>query len=196
MIRFLVKRWLIALFEFIIPKNEIDFHWNMWVLTFDSFSFDEEILHISGSLIPARTGSIRWLDKKSKNVCLADRFEIVLGILEFQRGFKKLAKYKSFTPVNVRPVMIYNTAVALRRGGRLKGNQKCRTMKLLGLQYLRWAMTIKLRSQRSVGLLKIIEVCCVILIFEGFSWVIFHLFSIITAKSLRSAEVLKYSFLY
>ncbi|KAH9759003.1 SHS2 Rpb7-N domain-containing protein [Citrus sinensis] len=35
-------------------------------------SFDEEILHISGSLIPARTGSIRWLDKKSKNVCLAD----------------------------------------------------------------------------------------------------------------------------
>ncbi|KAL9449057.1 hypothetical protein AB3S75_011065 [Citrus x aurantiifolia] len=35
-------------------------------------SFDEEILHISGSLIPAHTGSIRWLDKKSKNVCLAD----------------------------------------------------------------------------------------------------------------------------
>lgn len=63
----------------------------MWVLTFDSFSFDEEILHISGSLKPAHTGSIRWLDKKSKNVCLADRFEIVLGILEFQRGFKKLA---------------------------------------------------------------------------------------------------------
>lgn len=91
MIRFLVKRWLIALFEFMISKNEIDFHWNMWVLTFDSFSFDEEILHISGSLIPAHTGSVRWLDKKSKNVCLADRFEIVLGILEFQRGFKKLA---------------------------------------------------------------------------------------------------------
>ncbi|KAH9693283.1 SHS2 Rpb7-N domain-containing protein [Citrus sinensis] len=35
-------------------------------------SFDEEILHISGSLKPAHTGSIRWLDKKSKNVCLAD----------------------------------------------------------------------------------------------------------------------------
>ncbi|KAK3198195.1 hypothetical protein Dsin_021610 [Dipteronia sinensis] len=36
-------------------------------------SFDEEILHISGSLIPAHTGSIRWLDKNSEDVSLTDR---------------------------------------------------------------------------------------------------------------------------
>lgn len=29
-------------------------------------SFDEEILHVSGSLIPASTGSIRWLSKNSE----------------------------------------------------------------------------------------------------------------------------------
>ncbi|XP_031270223.1 uncharacterized protein LOC116128614 [Pistacia vera] len=31
-------------------------------------SFNEEILHIFGSLSPAHTGSIRWLDKKSEDV--------------------------------------------------------------------------------------------------------------------------------
>ncbi|KAK3231770.1 hypothetical protein Dsin_003651 [Dipteronia sinensis] len=36
-------------------------------------SFDEEILHISGSLIPAHTGSIRCLDKNSEDVSLTDR---------------------------------------------------------------------------------------------------------------------------
>ncbi|KAK4852781.1 hypothetical protein QYF36_027003 [Acer negundo] len=36
-------------------------------------SFDEEILHISGSLFPAHTGSIRWLDKNSEDASLTDR---------------------------------------------------------------------------------------------------------------------------
>ncbi|KAK2660694.1 hypothetical protein Ddye_007227 [Dipteronia dyeriana] len=36
-------------------------------------SFDEEILHISGSLIPAHTGSIRCLDKNSEDVSLTNR---------------------------------------------------------------------------------------------------------------------------
>ncbi|KAI9200704.1 hypothetical protein LWI28_011910 [Acer negundo] len=36
-------------------------------------SFDEEILHISGSLIPAHTGSIRCLDKNSEDGSLMDR---------------------------------------------------------------------------------------------------------------------------
>ncbi|TXG66420.1 hypothetical protein EZV62_007695 [Acer yangbiense] len=45
-------------------------------------SFDEEILHISGSLIPAHTGSIRWLDKNSEDVSLTDRFKIEPGLLQ------------------------------------------------------------------------------------------------------------------
>ncbi|GAV67846.1 hypothetical protein CFOL_v3_11350 [Cephalotus follicularis] len=36
-------------------------------------SVDKEILHISGSLIPAQTGSIRLLDKNSEDVLLTDR---------------------------------------------------------------------------------------------------------------------------
>lgn len=36
-------------------------------------SFDEEILHISGSLVPAHTGSIRWLDKHLEDVSQTDR---------------------------------------------------------------------------------------------------------------------------
>lgn len=40
-------------------------------------SFDEEILHIFGSLSPAQTGSIRWLDRKSEDV-LVDRFKLIL----------------------------------------------------------------------------------------------------------------------
>ncbi|KAH7523532.1 hypothetical protein FEM48_Zijuj06G0021300 [Ziziphus jujuba var. spinosa] len=36
-------------------------------------SFDEEILHISGSLVPPHTGSIWWLDRHSKEVSQPDR---------------------------------------------------------------------------------------------------------------------------
>ncbi|KAE8716374.1 indole-3-acetic acid-induced protein ARG7-like [Hibiscus syriacus] len=36
-------------------------------------SFDEEILHITGSLMPAHTGSIRWLDRNSEEVSEIDR---------------------------------------------------------------------------------------------------------------------------
>ncbi|GLU04556.1 hypothetical protein SLE2022_216940 [Rubroshorea leprosula] len=35
-------------------------------------SFDEEILHIFGSLMPAHTGSIHWLDRNSKDVSVLD----------------------------------------------------------------------------------------------------------------------------
>ncbi|KAF3446757.1 hypothetical protein FNV43_RR11937 [Rhamnella rubrinervis] len=35
-------------------------------------SFDEEILHISGSLTPAHTGNIPWLDKHLEEVSLSD----------------------------------------------------------------------------------------------------------------------------
>ncbi|ESW11681.1 hypothetical protein PHAVU_008G050600 [Phaseolus vulgaris] len=38
-------------------------------------SFDEEILHICGSLIPDHTGSIYWLDKNLEVVSHADRSE-------------------------------------------------------------------------------------------------------------------------
>lgn len=44
-------------------------------------SFDEEILHIFGSLSPDHTGSIRWLDKKSEDVSV-DRFKLILDSLE------------------------------------------------------------------------------------------------------------------
>ncbi|KAB1228310.1 putative DNA-directed RNA polymerase I subunit RPA43 [Morella rubra] len=37
-------------------------------------SFDEEILHISGSLVPPNTGSICWLAKNMEDVSLRDRF--------------------------------------------------------------------------------------------------------------------------
>ncbi|XP_057501775.1 uncharacterized protein LOC130785649 isoform X1 [Actinidia eriantha] len=36
-------------------------------------SFDEEILHISGSLVPAHTGSVRWLNKNREDWLHADR---------------------------------------------------------------------------------------------------------------------------
>lgn len=36
-------------------------------------SFDEEILHMSGSLHPAHTGSVRWLDKNMEDWSNADR---------------------------------------------------------------------------------------------------------------------------
>lgn len=36
-------------------------------------SFDEEILHIFGSLMPAHTGSIRWLDRNSDEISTFDR---------------------------------------------------------------------------------------------------------------------------
>lgn len=37
-------------------------------------SFDEEILHVYGSLIPDHTGSIHWLDKNLEVVSHTDRF--------------------------------------------------------------------------------------------------------------------------
>ncbi|PSR99606.1 DNA-directed RNA polymerase I subunit RPA43 [Actinidia chinensis var. chinensis] len=43
------------------------------VLRFVAKSFDEEILHISGSLLPAHTGSARWLDKNKGDWSCADR---------------------------------------------------------------------------------------------------------------------------
>ncbi|XP_022148351.1 uncharacterized protein LOC111016757 [Momordica charantia] len=36
-------------------------------------SFDEEILHISGSLVPSHTGSIHWLEKNSIEGSVTDR---------------------------------------------------------------------------------------------------------------------------
>ncbi|KAL4650145.1 hypothetical protein ACB092_01G065600 [Castanea dentata] len=36
-------------------------------------SFDEERLHISGSLLPANTGSIRWLARHSEDFSVSDR---------------------------------------------------------------------------------------------------------------------------
>lgn len=35
-------------------------------------SFDEEILHVSGSLLPAHTGSVRWLNKNTEDLPQAD----------------------------------------------------------------------------------------------------------------------------
>lgn len=37
-------------------------------------SFDEEILHVYGSLTPNHTGSIHWLDKNLEVVANTDRF--------------------------------------------------------------------------------------------------------------------------
>lgn len=47
------------------------------MINFNDFSFcsfDEEILHVYGSLIPDHTGSIHWLDKNLEVVSHADRF--------------------------------------------------------------------------------------------------------------------------
>ncbi|CAL5383481.1 unnamed protein product [Camellia sinensis] len=43
------------------------------ILRFLVKSFDEEILHISGSLLPAHTGSIQWLDKNLEDGSHIDR---------------------------------------------------------------------------------------------------------------------------
>lgn len=39
---------------------------NDLTLNVDDSSFDEEILHISGSLLPNHTGSVSWLDKPAE----------------------------------------------------------------------------------------------------------------------------------
>ncbi|CAH8284866.1 unnamed protein product [Eruca vesicaria subsp. sativa] len=36
-------------------------------------SFDEEVMHIAGSLIPANTGCVKWLEKQSEEVSHMDR---------------------------------------------------------------------------------------------------------------------------
>ncbi|XP_004492890.1 DNA-directed RNA polymerase I subunit rpa43 [Cicer arietinum] len=43
------------------------------MIRFSVKSFDEEILHIYGSLVPDNTGSIHWLDKNLEVVSLSDR---------------------------------------------------------------------------------------------------------------------------
>ncbi|GMY15366.1 putative dna-directed rna polymerase i subunit rpa43 [Fagus crenata] len=43
------------------------------VIRFLVKSFDEEILHISGSLVPANTGSIRWLARHLEEFSLTER---------------------------------------------------------------------------------------------------------------------------
>ncbi|KAK9002698.1 hypothetical protein V6N11_060281 [Hibiscus sabdariffa] len=43
------------------------------VIRFLVKSFDDEILHITGSLIPAHTGSIRWLDRNLEEISEFDR---------------------------------------------------------------------------------------------------------------------------
>ncbi|QCE12439.1 probable DNA-directed RNA polymerase I subunit RPA43 [Vigna unguiculata] len=45
------------------------------MIRFSVKSFDEEILHVYGSLIPEHTGSIYWLDKNLEVVSHADRSE-------------------------------------------------------------------------------------------------------------------------
>ncbi|OWM64254.1 hypothetical protein CDL15_Pgr018826 [Punica granatum] len=59
-------------------------------------SLDEEILHISGSLLPAHTGSISWLDKNSTEISTTDsrkRVNESRGLLEGQAT-------KELTPIN------------------------------------------------------------------------------------------------
>ncbi|KAM4111164.1 hypothetical protein ACJW30_05G047300 [Castanea mollissima] len=43
------------------------------VIRFLVKSFDEERLHVSGSLLPANTGSIRWLARHSEDFSVSDR---------------------------------------------------------------------------------------------------------------------------
>jgi hypothetical protein len=50
----------------------------------DFCSLDEEILHISGSLIPANTGSVHWLDKYYVDAG-TDRFSTELAAPNFGR---------------------------------------------------------------------------------------------------------------
>lgn len=53
----------------------------MFITLFHLCSMDVETLHIYGSLHPAHTGSIRFLDKDMEDDALTDRF---LLTLEFQ----------------------------------------------------------------------------------------------------------------
>lgn len=56
--------------------------------------------------MPAHTGSIRWLDKKSKDVSLTDRFDLELGLLEFRRSFK--------IERNIHPIKVFMTVMILK----------------------------------------------------------------------------------
>ncbi|KAL4571661.1 hypothetical protein LXL04_018424 [Taraxacum kok-saghyz] len=61
-------------------------------------SFDEEILHISGSLIPSHTGSVSWLDKHSEeahtesNTKKRKEVEMSEGSSYFSKGDKNRVK--------------------------------------------------------------------------------------------------------
>lgn len=78
---------------------DLNCHKDVFVLTHTFFFFfklishslDEEILHISGSLMPSQTGCIRWLSKRGAgDEPEINRFESVLMlILLLNLGFLK-----------------------------------------------------------------------------------------------------------
>lgn len=54
------------------------------VLRFIVKSFDEEILHMSGSLLPAHTGSVLWLSKNTSQIDSPEKRKEIEGKLEEQ----------------------------------------------------------------------------------------------------------------
>ena len=40
-------------------------------------SFDEEVMHIAGSLLPANTGCVKWLEKQSEEALHMDRLVLI-----------------------------------------------------------------------------------------------------------------------
>ena len=55
-------------------------------------SFDEEILHIIGSLMPAHTGNIHWLDRNLEEISEFDRSFNKLKVFEWQTFYMLTCK--------------------------------------------------------------------------------------------------------
>ncbi|CAN6845428.1 unnamed protein product [Brassica oleracea var. botrytis] len=43
-------------------------------------SFDEEVMHIAGSLLPANTGCVKWLEKQSEEALHMDRLVLIFTL--------------------------------------------------------------------------------------------------------------------
>jgi hypothetical protein len=78
--------------EFCVLLHVKNILWRTWITWFTSVilhlcSFDEEILHISGSIVPTNIRSIRWLAKHMEDVPPIDRFSTELITSRTRKNF-------------------------------------------------------------------------------------------------------------
>ena len=77
---------------------------DVWITHLFNFcSFNEEIVHISGSLVPVHTGSIHWLAKHLEDDTATDRFQLQLF---HSRIIQEEIKHASFSDCNLLEICV------------------------------------------------------------------------------------------